>query len=122
MWTTTREGFLSLVQDRADRDVLQVRARVPEDITAMFPAAEVQTVPGADYRYRARVNRLEVANAIHAAIMAIDYDSHFKDVALAATTDQRPERAAAYYDAWRAFARLQDYAPYSTAPRTGEPR
>ena len=55
MWLLTETGFVSIVQDRDDHAVLQVRARVPQDIEETFPGAEVITTPGSDYRYRARV-------------------------------------------------------------------
>ena len=38
---------------------------------------------GADYRYRAILDRHNVADQIAAAIRGIDYDSHFGDVAIA---------------------------------------
>lgn len=121
MWLTTTEGFISMVEDRNDPAMLQVRARTPEDITANFPEADVLTMPGADYRYRARVNRQDVADRLAAAVMAIDYDSHFKDVALE-RSPANGQRYAAYYGTWSAMARMQDYAPYSTTPRATEPR
>lgn len=121
MWIVTTSGFVSLVEDRADSGILQVRSRVAEDITAMFPTAEVMTIPGADYLHRARVDRREVANRLAAAVMGIDYTSHFKDVALERSPGSA-ERYAAYYGTWSAMARMQDYAPYSTTPRADEPR
>lgn len=116
MWVTTTSGFVSIVQDRDDPAVLQVRARAPEDITATFPGAEVITTPGSDYRYRARVNRREVADVVSDAIMAISYESHFKDVAIAQSPPNH-QRFAAYYACWSALAEMQDFAPYSTVPR-----
>lgn len=37
MWIFTQHGFLSLVEDRDDASLLQVRAREPENIAARFP-------------------------------------------------------------------------------------
>jgi hypothetical protein len=121
MWITTTGGFVSLVEDREDPGLLQVRARVLEDITANFPGAEVLVVPGADYRYRARVNRQQVADRLAAAVMAIDYPGHFKDVAIQ-RSPANAERYAAYYGTWAAMARMQDYAPYSAVPRPSQPQ
>ena len=120
MWLVTTEGFISLVQDRDDPSVLQVRARVPEDISANFPGAEVFVASGADYRYRARVPRKDVAEALANAVTRLDYTSHFKDVALERSPANQA-RYSAYYGTWSAMARMQDYAPYSTAPRPEEP-
>lgn len=120
MWiVTVSGGFVSLVQDRDDATKLQVRARVPEDISATFPGAEVFIIPGADYRYRARVDQQEAAQKLAEAVLAIDYDSHFKDVALQRSPAD-PERYNAYYGTWSAMARMQDFAPYSTTARAAE--
>jgi len=121
MWLVTTEGFVSIVQDHEDPTVLQVRARVPEDISANFPGAEVFIAPGADYRYRARVPRKDVAEALADAVTKLAYTSHFKDVALERSS-ANSARYSAYYDTWSAMARMQDYAPYSTVPRPEEPR
>ena len=119
MWIFSEKGFVSLVQDRDDASKLQVRARVADDITDTFPSAELFTADGADYRYRARIDRREVADVMHRAVMDIKYDSHFKDVAIEAST--HPGRWRAYYGVWTALAELQDYKPYSSVPRALEP-
>ena len=116
MWLMTETGFVSLVEDRDDHGLLQVRGRAAADIIATFAGARVFTCPGADYRHRARVNRREVADTIRDAIMAISYESHFKDVALE-TSPPNAERFRAYYSCWEALAAMQDFAPYSTVPR-----
>lgn len=116
MWIMTTTGFVSLVADRDDATKLQVRARVADDITATFPAAEVFVSEGADYRYRAIIDRRDVAQQLANAVLDIDYDSHFKDVAIASSSHSG--RARAYYGVWTALAELQDYAPYSRVPKT----
>lgn len=117
MWVVTTNGFLSIVEDRDDYRNLQVRARVAEDITEHFPRAKVFTVAGADYRYRAIIKRREVANRLRRYIMQeLDYDSHFKDIAIR-TSPKNAERYDAYYDTWTAMAKMQDYAPYSMVKR-----
>lgn len=120
MWLTTLEGFISIVQDRDDADLMQVRARVADDIAKHFPTADVLTMPGADYLYRARVPRTEVAAKIADMIMTASYTSHFKDEALAHSAPS-PQRLSAYYSTWGAMAQMQPYAPYSTVPRDSEP-
>lgn len=117
MWIATVHGFVSLVQDREDPDTMQVRARDPQDIEAMFPRARVFTAPGADYQHRARIDRSEIAEALHAAVLAIDYTSHFKDVALD-TSPPNAQRSRAMYGCWEALAAMQACPPYSTTPRS----
>lgn len=121
MWILSTEGFISLVQDRQNPKMLQVRGRDPQDIKAHFPRAKVIVIDGADYRYRARVNRRKVADRVHAAIMGLSYDSHFKDVAIASSPDNA-DRYEAYYGVWTALAKMQDWAPYASGPRATRPR
>lgn len=118
MWVVTTNGFLSIVEDRDDYRNLQVRARVAEDITEHFPRAKVFTIDGADYRYRAIIKRRVVANRLRRYIMdELDYDSHFKDIALR-TSPKNADRHDAYYDTWTAMSQMQDYAPYSMVKRS----
>ena len=57
MWLITSHcGFVSVVKDR-DSDHLWARARVEQDLRESFPRAKIQTKPGADYLYRAKVTR-----------------------------------------------------------------
>lgn len=120
MWIISTNGFISLVEDRDDARMLQVRARIPEDIAQHFPDADVFTIDGADYRYRARVPRAQVVDAIAAEADAVAYTAHFKDHAIAHSTNPAA-RSRAYFGCWNALAQLQDYAPYSTTPRSEEP-
>jgi len=64
MWTFLNNAFLSIVADRNDPDGLLVRARFAGDISAVFADAEVSETPDADYRYRARLPRQRVADAL----------------------------------------------------------
>lgn len=116
MWIFTDQGYISMVVDKRDSTMLQVRARVPEDITRNFPGAVVYTIDGADYRYRSRIKRSEVAIALAEQVMNMDYIGHFKDVALRKSTPSAG-RHDAYYAVWTAMGKLQDYAPYSKLSR-----
>lgn len=117
MWAITDRGFVSLVEDRDDGDMLHVRARVKADITALFEGAEVLTTHGADYRWRAIIPRERVAKRLHDAVMEIRYTSHFKDVAVTRSAGDQRRRHAAYYQCWEALAELSPYAPYALTPR-----
>lgn len=121
MWIVTTNGFLSIVEDRDDYRNLQVRARVAEDITEHFPRAKVITMDGADYRYRAIIKRRVVASRLRRYVMEeLDYDSHFKDIAIK-TSPKNADRSSAYYSTWTAMSRMQDYAPYSRVKRSKLP-
>lgn len=95
MWIFLNDAALSIVADRNNSANLLVRARVPGDIEAVFPEAQVTKTPDADYRYRAFVGRGEVADAIANRVAAIDYDN-FKDSASAVDG----ARGHAYHPVW----------------------
>ncbi len=71
MWIFLNDAFLSIVADRDNGDNLLVRARFPGDITTVFPSAEVAETRRADYRFRARLSRAEVASAIAQALASM---------------------------------------------------
>ena len=117
MWIVTTRGFLSLVQDRKNSKMLQVRARVRRDIEDHFPSAMVYAHNGADYRYRARISKEKVALVLADMVLnELTYTGHFKDVALAKDPGNSTRRSA-YYGTWTAMAGMQDYAPYSYLSR-----
>ena len=93
MWIALNDSFISIVAHRERADKLLVRARLPGDIEAVFPDAQVFSVPGADYKYRAVVDRAEVGNAIADRIDDIEYDDFKSSV-----PDQK--RHDAYLKIW----------------------
>jgi hypothetical protein len=102
MWIVKNNSFLSIVADRNDKDRLLVRARIKGDIEAVFPDAEVETTPEADYLYRAFLPRARVARTIADSIESIDYPN-FKGSVI----DKL--RHDIYYDIWRVMHRAQEY-------------
>src|SRR5215471_17812494 len=103
MWIYSKNSFVSVVQDRNDPETLIVRARVAGDIEAMFAEAEVIHTPTmADYRYRARLQRQDVAAGIAKQVSAIDY-GNFKD----SITDKR--RKPFYMRVWHAMWDMQHH-------------
>lgn len=125
MWIISTRGFLSIVEDRKNPAMMQVRARVKSDITDMFPAAYVYASDGADYRYRARISRERVAARLAEYVQnELTYTGHFKDVAIARERTKDPKlaskRTTAYYKIWNAMADLQDFRPYSYMNREQE--
>lgn len=112
MWLVLDKGFVSVVEHRDDPSRLLVRARVAEDILGIFgDDVEIVENPTADYLYRAVVSRERFADTVMAAVQALDYPSHFKDVAIerSAPVAGRPE---AYYGTWTAMSRMQPTRPY----------
>jgi hypothetical protein len=121
MWALVDTGFISVVEHREDPNVLLVRSRVREDITRTFGTdIEIEELPGADYLFRAKVDRQRVADTMWEKVMTLDYDSHVKDVAIKRSAPSAG-RSAAYYATWTAMAQMQPYAPYAHTPRSATP-
>lgn len=110
MWICLSNAFLSVVHKDCGPDELLVRARRDGDIERVFPAATVRIVPGHDYRCRAVVKRTDVAAAVSARVMALDYPN-FKD-----SVDDHALHNA-YMRVWGDIGQLQPGGPYSTKRR-----
>lgn len=102
MWIFLSNSFLSIV-DKGDPSgaTLLVRARRRGDIEAVFPNAEVIENAGTDYRYRARIDRDQVALAIAEHVRGIRH-CNFKSTVL------DDDRHRAYMDTWKAMMRFQE--------------
>jgi hypothetical protein len=100
MWIFTSKSFISIVQKPGDTDLLTVRARIKGDIEAAFPDATVEVNKGTDYKYRAKVSRAVVADALHAQVMGLSYPN-FK------STVKERKHHSAYMDVWSVMNRVQ---------------
>ena len=100
MWIFLSNSFISIVQKPGDTDMLTVRARIEGDIEKVFPGARVQANKGTDYKFRAKVPREVVAQALHDQAMAVNYQN-FKN------TVKDKKRHDAYMDVWSAMFRAQ---------------
>src|ERR1700759_3162757 len=79
MWIFAKKGFVSIFAHREKPDTLLVRARFKGDIQKLFPKTKgIKRTPCADYPYRVALSRSDVAVALAAHIVAIDYPN-FKD-------------------------------------------
>jgi hypothetical protein len=101
MWIFAKNGFLSIVQHKANPDHLLVRGRVKGDIEHYFPDARVIRLDDADYLYRAVTPRKAVAAVMAKAVEQIDYDKFKPSV-----TDKRRHRA--YFEIWDTLWQLQE--------------
>ena len=100
MWIFLSDAFLSIVDKGGDGSTLLVRARQAGEIERVFPEAKVIEGAGTDYRYRARIAREAVAQAIADSIRAINYPN-FK------STVKDRKRHDAYMRVWDAMYALQ---------------
>jgi hypothetical protein len=79
MWICLNDGFLSVVADKNDRNMLMVRARRKIDLTNIFGSnCETIETPEADYRWRTFIERKAFIALVTARVMDIDY-TNFKD-------------------------------------------
>ncbi len=101
MWLFLNNAFLSIVDKGGDGSTLLVRARKAGDIQAAFPDADVVLSPNNDYRYRAHIDREQVALAVADAVRSIDFPN-FK-----ATVKDR-KRHEAYLEVWGVMHRYQE--------------
>lgn len=70
MWVCTRLGFISIVQDDKNKDILKVRARKREHLASLFPDIEIVETEFNDYRFRVFARRSTVAVLLANLVMA----------------------------------------------------
>jgi hypothetical protein len=118
MWLFTVNGFFTIIQDRKDANYVWLRARLREDIERNFPGVEVTEHPGADYLFRAKLPREQVAQRVMELVMENNVTSHFKDVMIrTASKPKHGSRSGMLYGVWNAGAAMQPIPPYSKTPR-----
>lgn len=100
MWLCLPDSFLSIVHKDCAPDELLVRARRKGDIERVFPDARVTQSAMTDYRFRARVKRTVVADALLSHAMTLDYPNFKNEV-----SDDRLYNA--YSAVWGVMYRLQ---------------
>lgn len=109
MWLFANNAFLSIVDKAPDPNQLVVRARCEGHIEAVFPKAKVIRDGSGDYLFRAFIDRTDVAEAMYAAVMNINYPN-FKN----SIRDDRYHNACS--SVWGVMSRLQPTPPYSGRP------
>lgn len=80
MWIAMNDSFVSIVQDRKDRNSVVVRARVKEDLISLFPqqAPDIIETDDSDYRFRLFLDKKLVADVVRQRVIGINYPN-FKD-------------------------------------------
>ncbi len=78
MWIILNNAFVSIVEHRDDPDTLIVRGRFRGDVDRFLGRRAEGETPSADYRFRAEVDRGEVAEAMQRAVAGVRYPN-FKD-------------------------------------------
>ena len=106
MWVLTTSGFFSAVEHRHDPDLVIVRARARDDLTALssWAATDIVDSPDADYPYRTTVRKQAFADWLCAQATAIDYPN-FKN---AVANRQGNSRAGIYHHVWAVLRGLSE--------------
>jgi hypothetical protein len=100
MWLFLSDGFVSIVQDRDNKNNLLVRARVKSHLQALFPDSLIVQTPDADYRFRTVVSKKVVRKFVSDQVSAITY-GNFKDTVV------DPDYHSACLQVWSAMHDLQ---------------
>lgn len=99
MWIMLNDAMFSIVADKTDDTKLVVRSRIEGSVESVFGVDEICTT-NADYRYRAYIDKEEVANTISDKVFGIDYPN-FKD----SVKNQNLKNA--YTSIWSILYRMQ---------------
>lgn len=123
MWLVTTFGYFSIVQKNSDREAgtLTVRSRIHRDLEMLrdkyLPGmSEISRSGGADYPYRAKARREDLAQAFAAAIMDLAYSNFKAETAL----QLGHRREDAYNEVWLALRKLQQLEKPSTAKEAAD--
>ena len=100
MWIQFNNAFLSIVENRDNKLELLVRARIKGDIEEIFPEADVFEDESADYRYRAFISKVKVAERMMLKMKEINYDNFKNSV-------KETNRKNAYSNVWVELRKLQ---------------
>ena len=103
MWIILNKTFMSIVENRHNKNELLVRSRVKGDIEEIFPNADVLENTGTDYLFRAFIPRSTVSEAIKKEVDMIDY-GNFKD----SVPKSDIKRLNSYMNVWSNLRHLQD--------------
>lgn len=106
MWFFGSDSFLSVVQHKQDPSILVVRARRPGHIEAMFPTANVVSLDGRDYQFRAELPREVVAARMAQYVMEMSA-TNFKD------SVKETAYHNACYGVWNCMEAIQPKPAYS---------
>ena len=102
MWVFLNNSFLSIVENRNNKEELLVRSRVRGDIDKIFPNSNIFEMENSDYKYRSYIKKIEVSEKIREIVTNINYDN-FKN-SISKSEDQRH---SSYLNVWNEMRKLQ---------------
>ena len=102
MWVFLNNSFLSIVENRNNKDELLVRSRIKGDIEKVFPDSDVFEMENSDYKYRSYIKKTNVSNRLKNVVEGITYDN-FKN----SIPSDQSERHHSYLNVWTELRKLQ---------------
>ena len=118
MWLVTAFGYFSIVQKNSDKEdgTLTIRARVRSDLELLKQKylpnlGEIDDSSGADYPYRAKARRVDVAKALAQAILDLKYSNMKSEV----FTRYGAERERICSEVWLQLRKFQELDPVAAA-------
>lgn len=102
MWVFLNNSFLSIVENRNNKEELLVRSRVRGDIDKIFPNSNIFEIENSDYKYRTYIKKIEVSEKIREIVTNINYDN-FKN----SIPKSEDLRHSSYLNVWNEMRKLQ---------------
>ena len=102
MWIFLNNSFLSIVENRNNKEELLVRSRIKGDIDKIFPDSNVFELENSDYKYRSYIKKSEVSEKIKDIIQNINY-GNFKN----SISKNEDKRHSSYINVWNEMRKLQ---------------
>ena len=102
MWIFLNNSFLSIVENRNNKEELLVRSRIKGDIDKIFSDSNVFELENSDYKYRLYIKKSEVSEKIKDIIQNINYDN-FKN----SISKNEDKRHSSYINVWNEMRKLQ---------------
>ena len=102
MWVFLNNSFLSIVENRNNKEELLVRSRVRGDIDKIFPDSNIFEMENSDYKYRSYIKKIEVSEKIREIVTNINYDNFRNSI-----SKSEDQRHSSYLNVWNEMRKLQ---------------
>ena len=102
MWVFLNNSFLSIVENRNNKEELLVRSRIKGDIEKVFPDSDVFEMESSDYKYRSFIKKTDVSSKLKNIVEDINYDNFKNSISY-----DQSERHNSYLNVWAELKKLQ---------------
>ena len=102
MWIFLNNSFLSIVENRNNKEQLLIRSRIKGDIERVFPNSDVFEMSKSDYKYRSYIKKTEVSKKLMTLVENINYDNSKNSI-----SSDETHRHNSYLKVWSEVRKLQ---------------